>query len=401
MVTTPSSQVPPLVDVDQAAEAISGLHHWLLEKGFPSLERYPWPGHFPSLYHDPSILFRFVRGRSNSWQASALSSLYYAWLARSNSDLWLLCQAFMLCQPVESEQLQRLLTRVKCHELLEAGVLSSLDGMYRSLIRVTPWQGRLFWHDAPPGFRDSWVFLGADSVDFARHLAEWVVKHREVRYDRALDLCTGAGIHALMLAGIAGEVVGADINKRAIAFARLNAALNSIPNASFCHADLFNGIPAGTFDLVVSNTPFVFLPDELRPRCRDGDGGAMGIELVLRLVEGLQTHLAPEGVAILHANSPIVKGRDLLLDGLCERLTGGRWQLTLIPTHEFHDASFYQLYAVHKIERFVRYIVILRAGRPFQVERPSLPPWRKAACAVRIASVHAQGTFRLGLDQLR
>lgn len=399
--TSPLSQAPPLVDVDQATEAISELHPWLIEKGFLYLERYPWPGHFPSLYHDPAILVRFMKGTSNSWQASALSSLYYAWLARSHPDLWLLGQTFMLSQPVEAERLERLMTQSKCQGLVKTGILSLREGMYTSLLRVTPWQGRLFWHDAPPGFRDSWVFLGADSVDFARQLAEWIARHREVRYRRVLDLCTGAGIHALMLAGSAGEVVGADINKRAIAFARLNATLNSIKNASFCHSDLFDGVPDGPFDLVVSNTPFVFLPDELRARCQDGDGGAMGIELVLRLVEGLQGHLAPAGVAILHANSPIVEGHDLLRDALGKRLSGGRWQITLIPTHEFHDINFYQLYAAHKIERFVRYVVILQAGGAFHIQRPFLPPWRKAACALRIASVHARGTFRLGADQLR
>ncbi|TAJ32035.1 MAG: class I SAM-dependent methyltransferase, partial [Nitrospirae bacterium] len=277
------SQALPLLDVDRAAGAIADLHPWLVQEGFPHLERYPWPGHLPSLYHDPGILRRFVSGESNSWQASALSSLYYAWLAGRCSDLWMLCQAFMLCEPVEQARLERRLTPARCRRLLEAGLLAAKGGSYVSLARVTPWQGRLFWHDAPPGFRESWVFLGADSVEFARQIASWIVRQPSASYKRVLDLCTGAGIHALTLAGMASEVAGADINPRALAFARLNATMNAVTNASFHLSNLFDGVPAGPFDLIVSNTPFVFLPDEMRVRCVDGDGGAMGIELVLRL----------------------------------------------------------------------------------------------------------------------
>lgn|GEM_PF-2472774 len=384
------SRTFPLLDIERAAQAIAELHAWLLGEEFLGLERYPWPGHLPSLYHDPGILYRFLRGTSNCWQGSALSSAYYTWLATTKPGLWTLCQTFMLCEPVECARLETRLGTARCRRLREAGIFAAEGGVYRSLARVTPLQGRLLWHDAPPGFRESWVFLGADSLEFVRQLAPWAGR-AGVRYGRVLDVCTGAGIHALMFSGMADHVVGADINPRAIAFARLNAEMNDVANVSFRLSNLFDGVPDGRFDLVVSNTPFVFLPDELRPRCVDGDGGVMGIELALRLVEGLAVRLEPDGTAILHANSPVVEGRDLLMEGLRARLGGGAWRVSLIPTHEFHDAAFYGLYVAHKIQRFVRYVVVLQAGQPFHLERPALSPLRKAACTLRIAAVHAQG----------
>jgi len=384
------SQASPLLDVERAAPAIGELHPWLLGEEFFGLERYPWPGHLPSLYRDPGILLRFLGGASNSWQESALFSAYYAWLARTRPELWTLCQAFMLCEPVEVERLETCLTPARCWMLRDAGVLAVEDGAYRSLARATPWQGRLMWHDAPPGFRESWVFLGADSLEFARQIARRSGRSGS-RYGRVLDVCTGAGIHALMFAGMADRVVGVDINPRAIAFAKLNAELNAVANVTFCLSNLFDGVPPGRFNLVISNTPFVFLPDELRPRCVDGDGGAMGIELALKLIDGLSARLEPDGTAIIHANSPVVEGRDLLMEGLRARLGSGAWHVNLIPTHEFHDAAFYGLYRSHKIQRFVRYVIVLQAGQPFAVERPSLSPWRKVACALRIAMVRTQG----------
>lgn len=392
--TTLASRPVPLVDLEQAGPVMKELHRWLLEHGFLQLERYPWPGRLSSLYYDPGILFRYVTGGSNCWQASTLSSAYYAWLRQSQPTLWTLCQAFMLCEPVACDRLENQLTRERCVKLQDAGILATASGSYVSCVRATPWEGRVLWHDAPPAFRRSFAFLGADSVVFARHLARWVRRGPEMRYRLALDLCTGVGIHAFMLATIADQVVGADVNPRAIGYARLNAALQNIKNTSFVVSDLFAGVPEGPYDLIVSNAPFVFLPEELRRRCVDGDGGALGMELVLRLVDGLAGHLLSNGTAILHANSAIVDGRDLLIDGLHARLGGGRWQITLTPTHEFQDASFYALYRAHRIQRFVTYVIIIQAGKPFRLERRPLTPWRKAACAVRIALAHAQTRLR-------
>lgn len=381
----------PLVDVEQAAPAIRGLDAWLRREGFLRLERYPWPGSLKSLYHDPGILLRWLRGESNCWQASAFASAYYAWLSRFRPDLWTLCEAFMLCRPVAVERLEARLTKANCQRWREAGLLVRVNGSYASSVRATPWHGHLLWHDAPPGFRERWVFLGADSSTFARQLERWTRTRPTVRYRRALDLCTGAGIHACGLGAFADEVVGLDLNPRAVAYARLNAGLNAVPNASFAVSDLFEGVSGERFDLIVCNPPFLFLPPELHARCLDGNGGAMGMELVLRLIEGLPDHLTPDGTAILQANSPVVEGRDLLMDALRERLEGGRWQIQLTPTHEFQETAFYHLYTAHRIDRFVGYLIVLRAGRSFQLLRRSLTPWRKVACAIRIALVRAKG----------
>ena len=379
-----------MVDVERAAPEIAELHHFLLEHDFPRLESYPWPGRLVSLYYDPGILFRHLSGASNCWQASALSSLYYARLRRSEPALWTLCQAFLLCEPVAVDRLERELTPQRCERWQEAGVLVAADGCYVSSVRATPWQGRLLWHDAPPGFRQSFVFLGADSLTFARYLARWIRENPKARCRRALDLCTGAGIHALMLTDVAEEVTGADINPRALAYGRLNASLRSVANVSFVLSDLFPEAAQGPYDLIVANLPLLFLPEELRPLCVDGDGGMLGIECVVRLVDGLGKHLAQDGTAILQANSPVVDRRDLLMESLRERLDGNGWQVTLMPTHEFQDASLYAFHRAHRIQRFVTYVITLRAGREFQLHRRSLAPWRKAACAVRMATVQLE-----------
>jgi len=388
------SMPEPLIEVDRAVGAIRELHGWLLEHGFLHLERYPWPGQASSLYHDPAVWYRFVTGQSNCWQPSAFTRIYHTWLWRTQPALWLLCRAFLLCRPVMVEALEQQFGPAQCRSWLEAGLLTLREGAYASRVRATPWRGRILWHDAPPNFRAGFAFLGADSVMFAHHLLRWRAAHATRRIDRALDLCTGTGIHALWLSEVADEVVGTDINPRALAYARLNAALQGAGHITFAEADLFTGAPRGPYDLVICNGPLLFLPDELRERCVDGNGGAFGIELMLRLVDGLTVHLASGGTALLHANSPFIDGHDMLEERLRERLAGGRWRVTFTPTHEFHDATFYDFYRAHRIQRFVTYCMTLEAGPSFQWRREHLVPWRKAACGLRIAGVRSFGEIR-------
>ena len=60
--------------------------------------------------------------------------------------------------------------------------------------------------------------------------------------DAALDLGTGCGIQALLAAKHSTRVVATDLNKRALDFARFNAALNGIDVIDFRSGDLFEPV---------------------------------------------------------------------------------------------------------------------------------------------------------------
>ncbi len=74
-----------------------------------------------------------------------------------------------------------------------------------------------------------------------------------------LDLCTGSGCIALALAKELPEstCIGIDISEQAIALSNKNAKHNNIHNASFIHSDLYNQVPPYTFDIIVSNPPYI------------------------------------------------------------------------------------------------------------------------------------------------
>jgi len=77
---------------------------------------------------------------------------------------------------------------------------------------------------------------------------------------KALDLGTGCGTLALAAAPSAESVIGTDINRRALDFGRINAALNGVSNVSFLHGDRFEPVAGRRFDSIISNPPFFLAP---------------------------------------------------------------------------------------------------------------------------------------------
>ncbi|WP_454041552.1 DUF7059 domain-containing protein [Cellulosimicrobium sp. Marseille-Q8652] len=132
---------------------------------------------------------------------------------------------------------------------------------------------------------------------------------------RVLDLGTGCGIQALHAARHARHVVATDISARALGFTAFNAALDLTPGepgtgAGAIHlrsGSMLEPVAGETFDLVVSNPPFV-----ITPRATGGgagvteyeyrDGGRAGDDVVRDLVTGVGAVLAPGGVAQLLGN---------------------------------------------------------------------------------------------------
>lgn len=134
----------------------------------------------------------------------------------------------------------------------------------------------------------------------SRTLAEIIMP---IEVDRALDLGTGCGIQALLVARHAGSVVATDISARALAYAELNAQLNGVSNIEFRLGSMFEPVEGEAFDLIVSNPPFVITPrTEGVPEYEYRDGGLVGDALVEQFLRAVPSCLTPGGVAQLLGN---------------------------------------------------------------------------------------------------
>ena len=80
---------------------------------------------------------------------------------------------------------------------------------------------------------------------------------------RTLDVGTGCGVQALHAGRHSGAVVGTDVSARALRLAGLTAALSGVP-VDLREGDLLDPVAGESFDLVVSNPPFVIGAPESR-----------------------------------------------------------------------------------------------------------------------------------------
>jgi release factor glutamine methyltransferase len=126
-----------------------------------------------------------------------------------------------------------------------------------------------------------------------------------------LDIGTGSGCIAVSLAHQKKDarVVATDISPDALEAARRNAARHGVAERiTFLQGDLFAPLPPGsTFDLVVSNPPYIAAHEfaGLAPDVRDHeprvalDGGPDGLAFYRRIAAGVGNVLKPGGRLLL------------------------------------------------------------------------------------------------------
>lgn len=123
----------------------------------------------------------------------------------------------------------------------------------------------------------------------------------------ALDVGTGSGIQALHASQHATRVTATDLNPRALAFTRLTLALSGAAPADLREGSLFEPVSGETFDLIVSNPPFVISPGA---RLTYRDGGMGGDDLCRTLVQQAGDRLNEGGYAQFLANWQHVEGEE-------------------------------------------------------------------------------------------
>jgi methylase of polypeptide subunit release factors len=193
---------------------------------------------------------------------------------------------------------------------VEAGVMERHEESWRSAVRFSSLGSHLFVHSAFPTNTGDAVFFGPDTYRFARLLATASHDWHLPAHIRIVDIGCGSGAGGIYLSRLLEpradvELILADVNRRALRFARVNAALNSC-HARVVESDVLNAVD-GTLDIVVANPPYL-VDDALRVY-RHG-GGAFGEALGVRIVEESLARLKPGGRLVLYTGSAIVDGRD-------------------------------------------------------------------------------------------
>lgn len=138
-------------------------------------------------------------------------------------------------------------------------------------------------------------------------LVPWVEEPDDVK--SALDLCTGSGCLAILLAhAFPNAVVDAvDISHEALCVARKNVAdYNLEDRINIIQSDLFSGLSGRRYDLVISNPPYVSaasmaaLPEEYRHEPDNAlASGKDGLEATRAILHEAASHLTDEGMLVV------------------------------------------------------------------------------------------------------
>jgi ribosomal protein L3 glutamine methyltransferase len=137
--------------------------------------------------------------------------------------------------------------------------------------------------------------------------APWIGNPDEVDY--VLELCTGSGCLAIMLAeAFPNSAVDAvDLSSEALDVAEINVADYELEDRiELVESDLYNSLEPQRYDLIVANPPYVnsssmdSLPDEYRHEPHGAlAGGADGMDIVRRIVNEAGKWLTPEGILVV------------------------------------------------------------------------------------------------------
>lgn len=241
-----------------------------------------------------------------------------------------LTRFFLLALPADSRELDDALPRTAATGLRALGLATQAgDGAWRAAADLRPYdftdqlgEVRLYVasdlgaQQRPGALRHDHVLgIGQASLTLAQSTIRTPVA-------RALDLGTGCGIQTFHLLRHARHVTATDISARALAFTEFNLLLNAEllkidptdfgDRVTLRQGSLLDPVQGESFDLVVSNPPFVITPrhgdESADEQYTYRDGGLPGDDIVAALIRSLPEVLRPGGNAQLLGNWEVHTG---------------------------------------------------------------------------------------------
>jgi hypothetical protein len=252
-------------------------------------------------FRKSNVLGRFGVQNYISWEKEndEMPSKIWKYLSGAPADdLDIIIRLLVFNQEIDKKLSEKILSSEGINALLESGIVenSNDDMHYFSKYSMFEYDGLLFITDSiinePSNFNPVMPLL-PESYE----LVEIQIKKQ---VSKTLDLGTGSGVQAIIASRHSENVTGVDINPRAIAFSKFNAALNGIKNTEFYVSDLFNAVNGQTFDLILSNPPY--MPDKnFNPGDNFFCGGLMGDAIWSKIIRKMDNYLNYNGICqIIH-----------------------------------------------------------------------------------------------------
>src|SRR5688572_4121759 len=138
-------------------------------------------------------------------------------------------------------------------------------------------------------------------------IPHWLPANKSVK--RAVDVCTGSGCLAILLAHQFPEakVDAIELSPDAMAVAKFNVASHRLAKrVKLHHSDVFDAVPPVKYDLILSNPPYVpthelrGLPEEFKREPQMAlDGGRDGLDIIRKILRQSRERLQKHGLVAL------------------------------------------------------------------------------------------------------
>jgi SAM-dependent methyltransferase len=204
-----------------------------------------------------------------------------------------LLRLFHLAEPVGAENAGAALHPLTVEELADAGFIQTDGENVRANVVIQPYQDFLFAIDlltreTQP--ENALMPISGSSLDVA-HL----MVRRPVR--TSLDLGTGCGILAALVAQQSEHVYAVDLNPTAVKFADFNCRWNGLRNVTCLEGSLIAPVRDRRFDLIVCNPPFMICPVSrvFAGQLRFKYSGQEGDEFCIKLARDVSQLLQEDG----------------------------------------------------------------------------------------------------------
>jgi methylase of polypeptide subunit release factors len=216
-----------------------------------------------------------------------------------------LMKLFLLGIPVPEDEVRSALAPLPLDRAVALGVVRRMEGSVAANVRILPAGRLVFASDlelerSPDVAPDHVMSVAGSSI----LLASLTVRRH---VGRALDIGSGSGIQSVLAAMHADHVVACDLNARALNFTAFNALLNGVTNIECRSGSFFEPVGGESFDLIVSNPPFVISPENA---ITFRDSGMRGDDVSRDVVRGASEHLTEGGLAFVLVNWGLGGGQD-------------------------------------------------------------------------------------------
>jgi len=216
-----------------------------------------------------------------------------------------LMKLFLLNIAVSEDEARSALAPLPVDRAIALGVVRRTGASVTANVRILPAGRLVFASDvalerSPDVAPDHVMSVAGSSI----LLASLTVRRH---VGRALDIGSGSGIQSVLAAMHADHVVACDLNARALNFTAFNALLNGVTNIECRRGSFFEPVGGESFDLIVSNPPFVISPENA---ITFRDSGMRGDEVSRAIVRGAAEHLAEGGLAFVLVNWGVRSDQD-------------------------------------------------------------------------------------------